>query len=153
MSGVGRGRTGKAACFRTKNHRTGGSSLEQVPNYIKIFYRFYLKGCLTSLSRASLSYKGHHTIAHTWLLILHLSLLRALSWVKRKGLYLSRLGGPSSTHRVLSLTSCESNVKKNPPLLPHAKAQVSPGHGRCHMGYDAAVYRWIRGLGAGQIFY
>jgi hypothetical protein len=65
----------------------------------------------------------------------------------RKGLY-----GLSSTPQVLGSTPRGSEfqavVKKIPSFVPRQSTglRLSPGRGRSHMGFDAAVYGWGRGF-------
>jgi hypothetical protein len=66
---------------------------------------------------------------------------------------LSWLGGLSSTPQVLGSTPRGSEfqavVKKIPSyvLRQSTGLRLSPGRGRSHMGFDAAVYGWGRSSG------
>jgi hypothetical protein len=66
---------------------------------------------------------------------------------------LSWLGGLSSTPRSWVRLPVGANfqamVKKIPSSVPRQSTglRLSPGRGRSHMGFDAAVYEWGRGSG------
>jgi hypothetical protein len=66
---------------------------------------------------------------------------------------LNWLGGLSSTPQVLGSTprgrEFQVVVKKIHSSVPRQSTglRLSPGRGRSHMGFDAAVYEWDRGSG------